>query len=235
MAAAKAIKNLHQLQQQVTALLKGTSNTVKCIWLIVFISYSFSFFKEAVDLMSVTPGYFLPPSFRIWTAFTFCFLETHFWNVCIDVIMIGLCGKVIEPLWGPTEIISFFVIVNTGVAILSAAIYLFIFMCNLKTYWLFNIHIHGLSGYIAGVTVAIKQIMPDILIMKTAVGRLTNKNMPLLTIVIAFILWLVNLSPSSSVVMVICGVYVSWVYLRFYQRHPGGNVGDMSESFSFAR
>lgn len=235
MAGSKVIKNFLYIRQQVIALLKSTSNTVKCIWLIVFISYSFSFFEEAVDVISVTPGYFIPPSFRIWSAFTFCFLETHFWNVCIDVMMIGLCGKVIEPLWGPIEIISFFGIVNLGVALLSSAFFLFVYMCTSNPDLLFHVHIHGLSGYIAGVTVAVKQIMPDILIVKTPTGRITNRNMPLLTICIAFILWLVGLSPSSTLVMVTCGVYVSWIYLRFYQKHSGGSTGDMSESFNFAR
>lgn len=228
------MKNFLYIKQQLIALLRSTSNTVKCIWLIVFVSYSFSFFEQAVDVISVTPGYFIPPSFRIWTAFTFCFLETHFWNVFTDIIMIGLCGKVIEPLWGPTEIISFFSIVNLGVAFLSSLFFLFVYMCTSNPDFLFKVHIHGLLGYIAGVTVAVKQIMPDILIIKTPTGRITNRNMPLLTVFIVFILWFVGLSPISNLVMVISGVYVSWLYLRFYQRHSCGNKGDMSESFNFS-
>lgn len=235
MATSKIAKNLIYIKQQIAALLRSTSNTVKCIWLIVFISYSFSFFETAVEVISVTPGYIIPPNFRIWSAFTFCFLEMHFWNVLLDIVMIGLCGKVIEPLWGPTEIISFFVIVNLGVAILSSIFYLLAFMCTYKTYYLFDVHIHGLSGYVAGVTVAVKQIMPDILIVKTPMGRITNRNMPLLVLFFSFIFWLIGISPSTNVVMMSSGVYVSWIYLRFYQKHSSGTVGDMSDSFNFAR
>lgn len=235
MTPNKIVKNYVYIKQQITALLRSTSKTVKCIWLIVFISYSFSFYDKSVDIIGVTPGYFIAPSFRIWSAFTFCFLETHFWNVCIDVIMIGLCGKVIEPLWGPTEIISFFAIVNVGVALLSTIFYLFIYLLTSNPYLLFNVHIHGLSGYIAGVTVAVKQIMPDILIVKTPIGRISNKDMPFLTVLFSIIFWLVGLSYSSNLVMVMSGIYVSWIYLRFYQKHSSGSIGDMSESLDFAR
>lgn len=235
MAPSKIVKNLLYIRQHTAALVRSTSNTVKCIWLIVFISYSLSFFDGAVDVIGVTPGYFVPPSFRIWTAFTFCFLETHIWNVCVDIIMIGLCGKVIEPLWGPFEIISFFAIVNVGVALASSASYLLVYMFTSNPDLLFDVHIHGLSGFIGGITVAVKQIMPDIMIVKTPIGRIANRNMPLLTIFICFALWIIGLSPSSNIVMVTYGVYISWIYLRFYQRHSKGSAGDFSDSFSFAR
>lgn len=235
MASGKLLKNYAYIRQQLNALLKSTSTTVKCIWLIVFISYALSFFDGAVDVIGVTPGYFMPPHFRVWSALTFCFLETHFWNVLIDVVMIAVCGKVIEPLWGPTEIIGFFAIVNIGVALCSAFFYLFVYMCSSNPDLLFNVHVHGLSGYIAGVTVAVKQIMPDINIVKTPTTRITNKNMPFLTVILASIFWLVGLSPGSTLVMVIFGIYVSWIYLRFYQRHSSDKIGDMSDSFTFAR
>lgn len=234
-SSSKISRNLVYIKQQIVALLKNTSNTVKCIWCIVFVSYALSFFEEAVEIISVTPGYIVPPHFRVWSAFTFCFLETRFWNVCIDIVMIGICGKVIEPLWGPTEIISFFAVVNLGVALLTSVTYLLIFTCTSNPYYLFETHIHGLSGYVAGVTVAVKQIMPDILIVKTPLGRITNKNMPLLTIFLSFLFWVIGLAQSVNIVMVTSGVYVSWIYLRYYQKHSSGNIGDMSDSFSFAR
>ncbi|XP_065214989.1 transmembrane protein 115-like [Planococcus citri] len=234
MATSKIAKNFVYIKQQIAALLKSTSNTVKCIWLIVFVSYSFSFFETAVDVISVTPGYIVPPHFRIWSAFTFCFLELHFWNVLTDIVMIGLCGKVIEPLWGPAEIMSFFVVVNIGVALFSSIFYLFAYMCTSYPYYLFEVHIHGLSGYVAGVTVAVKQIMPDILIVKTPLGRITNRNMPLMVLFFSFVFWFVGISQSTNTVMMSFGVYVSWIYLRFYQRHSSGTIGDMSESFNFA-
>lgn len=151
MAAIKSFgRNLPYLRQQFAALLGNTSTSVKFICLVVLFSYCLSFSENAILVLSVTPGYLLPPAFWVWTAFTCCFLEIHFWEVCVDVITVGLCGKLIEPLWGAMEMMTFFGIVNLGVAILSALVYLFLYMCTGDTDLLFDIHVHGLTGYIAG-------------------------------------------------------------------------------------
>jgi hypothetical protein len=151
MAAIKNFgRDIPYLRQQFAALLGNTSTSVKFICIIVLFSYCLSFSENAVLVLSVTPGYLLPPAFWIWTAFTFCFLEIHFWEVCVDVVTVGLCGKLIEPLWGAMEMMTFFAIVNFGVAVLSAMFYLILYMCTGDTDLLFDIHIHGLTGYIAG-------------------------------------------------------------------------------------
>ena len=144
-------RDLPYLRQQFSALLGNTSTSVKFICVVVLLSYWLSYSENAVLALSVTPGYILPPSFWIWTAFSFCFIEIHFWEVCVDIITVGLCGKLIEPLWGAIEMMTFFAIVNFGVAVLSALFYLMLYMCTSDTDLLFHIHIHGLTGYIAGI------------------------------------------------------------------------------------
>lgn len=156
MATMKGLgRNIPYLRQQFAALLGNTSTSVKFICIVVLLSYclnrSSTFLSEQMTMvMSVTPGYLLPPSFWVWTAFTFCFLEIHFWEVCVNIVTVGLCGKLIEPLWGAMEMMTFFAIVNILVGILSALYYLFLYMCSGDTDLLFHIHIHGLWGYIAG-------------------------------------------------------------------------------------
>lgn len=151
MAAIRSFgRDIPYLRQQFAALLGNTSTSVKFICIVVLLSYCLSFSENAVLVLSVTPGYLLPPAFWIWTAFTFCFLEIHFLEVCVDLITVGLCGKLIEPLWGPMEMMTFFAIVNFGVAVLSSTYYLVFYMCTGDTDVLFNMHIHGLTGYIAG-------------------------------------------------------------------------------------
>ena len=86
----------------------------------------------------------------MWTAFTHCFLEIHFWEVVVDIFTLVLVGKLIEPLWGAMEMITFFFIVNSGVAAMSAFFYYLLYMCTFNTELLFDVHIHGLSGYLAG-------------------------------------------------------------------------------------
>lgn len=168
-------RNLPYLTQQFKALLGNTSPAVKFICIVTICGYILSFSETSIKVLSVTPGYLLPPSFWIWTALTFCFIELHLWEVLVDVITVGLCGKLIEPLWGQMEMLTFFGIVNLGIAILSSLYYLLLYTCTKNTDILFNVHIHGLAGYVAGVSVAVRQIMPDHSIVRTPMGKFTNR------------------------------------------------------------
>ncbi|GFG34314.1 hypothetical protein Cfor_08940 [Coptotermes formosanus] len=215
-------KNIPFIRQQFLALLGNTSASVKFICIVVLCSYFLSFSDEAVRVLSVTPGYLLPPVFWIWTAFTYCFLEIHFWEVCVDIITVGLCGKLIEPLWGALEMMTFFAVVNMGVAVLSAFFYLILYVCTFNTDLLFSVHIHGLAGYIAGVSVAVKQIMPDHMLVKTPLGKLTNRNIPLSVFFMSLIFWLIGLLEGTYPTMFLSGLLISWNYLRFYQYHSNG-------------
>jgi len=228
-------KNIPFIRQQFLALLGNTSASVKFICIVVLCSYFLSFSDEAVRVLSVTPGYLLPPVFWIWTAFTYCFLEIHFWEVCVDIITVGLCGKLIEPLWGALEMMTFFAVVNMGVAILSAFFYLILYVCTFNPDLLFHVHIHGLAGYIAGVSVAVKQIMPDHMLVKTPLGKLTNRNIPLSVFFMSLVFWLIGLLEGTYPTMFLSGLLISWNYLRFYQYHSNGTRGDMADNFTFAR
>ncbi|XP_073977032.1 transmembrane protein 115 [Rhodnius prolixus] len=235
MATLKVLnKNVVYFAQQLNALLDNTSSTVKFICVASFFIYFLSYSDEAVRFLSVTPGYIIPPSFWVWTAFTYCFLEIHFWEVCVDIVTIVLCGKLIEPLWGQAEMIIFFTVVNLGCAILSSFFYLFLYMCTFNTDLLFFVHIHGLAGYIAGLSVAVKQVMPDHMIVKTPLGKLTNRNIPLCIVLLSLILYLGGLLEGTNPTMFTSGVLVSWTYLRFYQPHSNGTRGDLADNFTFS-
>jgi len=184
--------------------------------------------------MSVTPGYFNPPHFWIWTALSYCFLEIHFWEVVVDVFTVVLVGKLIEPLWGALEMMTFFFVVNTGVAILSAFFYYILYMATQNVDLLFQVHIHGLSGYLAGVSIAVKQIMPDHILARTPIGKITNRNIPLAVFGLTFVMWAIGMVEGSYCTMFGTGLIVSWIYLRFYQVHSNGSRGDMADSFAFS-
>lgn len=200
----------------------------------VIIFYFLSFSSSAYRGVSCTPGFIVPPNFWIWTAFTHCFMENTFWLVITDIITVGFCGKLIEPLWGAMEMLTFFAIVNTSVAFLSVMFYIVVYTITSDPYYLFSIHIHGLAGYCAGIAVAVKQIMPDHMLLNFSVGKLRNRNVPLSVLVLSMILWAIGLLRGTYPVMFTTGLLTSWVYLRFYQHHSNGTKGDMAESFTFA-
>jgi len=226
-------RNVPYVFSQVSALLGNTSLFVKLICTVIFFCYFLSFSETAVNSLSVTPGYFNPPHFWVWTAFTHCFLEIHLWEVIIDIGTILLVGKLIEPLWGAMEMLIFFLIINSGVAVLCAFFYYLLYMFTFNTELLFDVHIHGLSGYLAGVSMAVKQIMPDLVLAKTPLGKMTNRNIPLAVFSLTFIMWAIGMVEGSYCTMFGTGLVVSWIYLRFYQVHNNGSRGDMADSFAF--
>ncbi|TDG44902.1 hypothetical protein AWZ03_008710 [Drosophila navojoa] len=231
--SAPLTRNVPYLKQQLTALLHNTSPVITLICLVTTVGYLLSYSETAVLLLSVTPGYILPNGkFWIWTAFTFCFIELHWWEVIVDVVTVGLCGKMLEPLWGQFEMFKFFALSNFGVSLVTTIYYLFYYMVTKNPTILFDVHIHGLAGYVAGICVAVRQIMPDHLIFKTRYGRLTNRNVPLTVLILAIICWAIGMLDGTYPAMFASGAIVSWIYLRFYQHHPNGR-GDSSESFTF--
>lgn len=231
--SAPLSRNVPYLKQQLKALLHNTSPVITLICLVTTFGYLLSFSETAVLLLSVTPGYILPNGkFWIWTAFTFCFIELHWWEVIVDIITVGLCGKMLEPLWGQYEMFKFFALSNFGVSLVTSIYYLFYYMVTKNPTILFDVHIHGLAGYVAGICVAVRQIMPDHLIFKTRYGRLTNRNVPLTVLILAIFCWAIGMLDGTYPAMFASGAIVSWIYLRFYQHHPNGR-GDSSESFTF--
>lgn len=167
--------NVAYVKQQFLALLGNTSSAVKFICIVTILGYLLSFSDSIVNAFSVTPGYLLPPHFWIWTAFTFCFMELYFWEVLVDLITVGLCGKLIEPLWGQMEMLRFFAITNLAVAVLTTMYYFIVFSITRDSSLLYGVHIHGLAGYVAAVSVAVRQILPDALIISNPYFRFTNR------------------------------------------------------------
>jgi hypothetical protein len=96
------------------------------------------------------------------------------------------------------------------------------------------VKIHGLSGYIAAVSVAVRQVMPDHVLLRTPLGKLTNRNIPLTVLIVSIITWAIGLLEGSYCTMFASGILTSWIYLRFYQKHSNGTRGDSAENFTFA-
>lgn len=130
--------------REASSVLTQASLAVKIVIGVILAGYALSLWEDtALRVLSVTPGYFWPPHFWLWTAFTHCALEIHWWAVLLDVAAIALVGKLLEPLWGAIEMLVFFTVVNVGVAILSAFFYYLLYMVTFNTDLLFDVHIHG--------------------------------------------------------------------------------------------
>jgi hypothetical protein len=150
-------------------------------------------------------------------------------------MVVFLYGKLLEPLWGAFEMGIFFTVVNLSVAGLTTVTYLIIYLITQDPDFLFDNYVHGLAGYLAGFSVAVKQTMPEHVLINSPFGKLRNRHVPLLLIAAAATARLCGIVDPPFPIMFIWGSFVSWIYLRFYQRHSSGSRGDMAESFALAR
>lgn len=171
-----AIRNAIYFQQQIKALLKNQSNIILIILALNCLGFILSFSETLVKHLVVIPAFFAPGrTFGIWTIVTFCFIELHWWQLAIDILTLSLCSKLIEPSYGRKEVLKFFVIVNFGVAMLSMFFYLCLYASTRNSKFLFEVQIHGLSGFLASLLVAVRQILPDHLIFRSKWGFFTNR------------------------------------------------------------
>ena len=235
MAASMLQRNIPVFKQNMSAAFGNSSLVVKSVAILVFFGYFLSFIPGGTRYITVTPGYVLPPNFWVWTYLTHSFVEFHIWDVLADVLVVILCGKLLEPLWGAMDMLIFFVITNLLVAIATSFTYLFVYLATKNEDYLFDTYIHGLAGYIAGFSVAVKQVMPDHVLVTSPFGKLRNTHIPLILVGVVITLRLVGALDGPYPFMFTWGVLISWVYLRFYQKHSNGNRGDMADNFSFAR
>ncbi|KAL5281849.1 TMEM115 family protein [Megaselia abdita] len=227
------ITNAKYFQQQIKALLKNTSNVITIILTITVVGYFIGWSETALKNCVIIPGFMSPPTFSIWTTVTFCFIELHWYEVVVDFVSLSLCAKLLEPLWGRKEMLKFFGIINLGVAFLSMFYYLLLYASTRNSKFLFEVQIHGLAGFIASLSVAVRQILPDHLILKTKWGFVTNRHVPLMIVLFSIMFWSLNVFDGTNPVMLCAGALCSWIYLRFFQKHYNGR-GDSSENFSFA-
>jgi len=222
-------------QTNIVASLISSSIFVKVISATLIVFYFLAYSNRVFDFLSAVPGYVLPPNFYVWTLVTHSFLQRHFLLVLVDICVVILSGKLLEPLWGPLQIGIFFLAVTSISAAITAIVYVFIYYVTGNTDYLFETHIHGLGAYIGGFVVAVKQLMPDHVLLKLPFGKFRNKHMPLMLLVSAGILSIANVLNGPYALHFGLGIMVSWIYLRFYQRHSNGKTGDLAEDFSFSR
>ncbi len=177
----------------------------------------------------------IPSIFFSRTFITHSFIELHIWHTIIDIIVVFLYSKMIEPLWGTKELLKFYFIVTIPNALVVTFTYFLFYGLTFKEEYLFERPIYGLASFIGAYSVIIKQIMPDTILTTTPFFKLKQDHVPLLIVILSTILWFVQAVPIHFLIMLSFGIIISWTYLRFFQGHQNGTTGDMSASFSLAR
>ena len=154
--------------------------------------------------------------------------------------------------------------------ILTSINYVILYCLTYDGSYLFNIRVHGFFGFYAAMAVTVKQLLPQSILFATSFGRLKNDHIAFtitgkdciillifllriihlfskkLIIVIATILYAFNLVDGVQVILLIYGILISWLYLRFLQPHTRHlynssdmamnttiTRGDLSDTFAF--
>ncbi|KAM4722046.1 transmembrane protein 115 [Rhinophrynus dorsalis] len=214
---------------RIFSVLSGSSVLVKCLWGAVLLLYLLSFWFDTARALAVTPGWLLPPNFRVWTVVTHGLVEIHVWDVIANLLLTLGAGRRLEPLWGAPELLLFYGVVNIAVAVLGSFCFLTAYAATSHLYFLFDARIHGFPAFAGAVLVAHKQTTGD--------GQIEPqwwlRALPQLVFLGLTVLSATGLVPGRMFVAYTLGMLSGWVYLRFYQRHSRGR-GDMSDHFSFA-
>jgi len=180
------------------------------------------------NIFALIPGYTIPPHFYVWNIFTSGYFEHSPVITTINVISVLLFGRYLEPIWGSKEYIRFVIIVNVFCGLGTFALMMVLTMISGSTTLWFSAR-YGFSGVISGYAVAMKQLVPE---QELNHSFIRCKHFPAIVLFFNLVFVLVGL-PSGSLPYSLFGIFISWIYLRFYQVKDSSK-GDRNESFSFA-
>lgn len=153
-------------RQHFLGALASTSVVVKSISAVVLLLYLLSWVEDTPYALGVIPGYLFPPNFWVWTLVTHGVVEVHIWDVVVSICTVMACGRLLEPLWGALELLIFFAVVNISAGVLSGLAYLLTYVATFDLQFLFAVRVHGASGFLGGVLVALKQTMGDTTVLR---------------------------------------------------------------------
>eukprot|EP00794_Sanderia_malayensis_P015685 gene15685-17267_t len=187
---------------------------------------------ENTSLVIQYTSFLIPPNFRIWTLFTGGLIERNLIFVLVDIAVLLLCGKQLEPLWGALELLKFLAILDVFSTLCTTLMCLFAYL-SLQSTIVWFATFSGMTAIIGGITVAFKQIMPDQKV-DLRITEVRVETIPSILITISCVFATVGILPMTHPLMLFNGIIIGWVYLRFYQPRGKGIKGDMNEHFLLA-
>ncbi|KAL1532193.1 Rhomboid-like protein 19 [Salvia divinorum] len=166
-----------------------------------------------------------------WNLITAGFVEQTIYGVVISIVGLLFVGRTLEPIWGSREFFKFIFVVNllTSFCIFTAAISMYYF--TMEEIYLYK-PISGFQGILSGLLVGIKQIIPD---QELSFLKIKAKWLPSLVILVFVAVNFLVTETAAYLPTLICGTYMGWIYLRYWQRKPEANMkGDPSDEFAFS-
>ncbi|KAL6126486.1 hypothetical protein ACLB2K_074535 [Fragaria x ananassa] len=182
----------------------------------------------AVTYLALIPARTIP---FVWNLVTSGYIEQSIHGVVVSTLGLLFIGKLLEPVWGSREFLKFIFVVNflTSICIFITAIALY-YITRKETY--LYMPLSGFHGVLSGFLVGIKQMIPD---QELPVIKIKAKWLPSLSLLLSIAISFWTAESATYLPILIFGTYMSWIYLRYWQRKPETKLkGDPSEDFAFS-
>lgn len=183
---------------------------------------------SAIAYLALIPARTIPFA---WNLITAGYIEQSVYGVVASTIGLLFIGKLLEPVWGSREFLKFIFVVNflTSLCVFVTAIALY-YITTQENY--LYMPLSGFHGILAGFLVGIKQIIPD---QELPVVKIKAKWLPSLMLLLSIVVSFFTLESATYLPTLIFGTYLSWIYLRYWQRKPETKLkGDPSDDFAFS-
>jgi len=227
---------LWQARKQLKNVFTESSGPVKIILVTSLLCFplGLSFSSIITKIFALRPNIVLPPKFWIWTILTYPFAEQEILGLLLGLTAVVVASKLLEPLWGSTELCKFMVISWTSAGLMSALVYLAIYIFTLNENFLYNSNFYGLAAVQGAVLVGLKQTRGEDFLVKTPYLTFQLNSLPILcAAVVWFLDSLSSVFSMQYATLLTTGMYCSWFYLRFLQHHQRGR-GDLADHFTLA-
>ncbi|XP_021832785.1 rhomboid-like protein 19 [Prunus avium] len=186
------------------------------------------FLPQAVNYLALIPARTIP---FVWNLLTAGYIEQSVYGVVVSILGLLFIGKLLEPVWGSREFLKFIFVVNflTSICTFITAIALYYITMNENYLYL---PLSGFHGVLSGFLVGIKQIIPD---QELPLLKIKSKWLPSLSLLLSIAISFWTAQSATYLPILIFGTYLSWIYLRYWQRKPETKLkGDPSDDFAFS-
>lgn len=206
----------------ITKLCKGLAAVL------VFGHIAVQIFPYAVTYVALIPARTIPFG---WNLLTAGYIEQTIHGVLISTVGLLFIGKLLEPIWGSGEFLKFIFVVNflTSVCVFIMAIVLY--YITMEEIYLY-MPLSGFGGALSGLLIGVKQIIPD---QELAPLKIKAKWAPSIMLFMSIVISFFTVEPATCLPMLIFGMYIGWIYLRYFQRKQETKIrGDPSDEFAFS-
>ncbi len=169
------------------------------------------FFGARLNIMFGLVPFLFTGQLWLWQAFTYIFIHASFWHFFVNVFMLWMLGRIVEPEMGPRKFLVYFLVCGAAAALVTAA-----WKPDSLT------PVIGASGAIFGLLGAFAFLHPNTTVYIYFIFPMSARTMAILLGVIEFALTLSR--PGSGISNVThlgglaAGLLWLWVERRWRQR-----------------